>query len=374
MRIIVVGAGVLGASVAFHLVQSGVDVIVIEPRLAGRATQAGAGIICPWLSETGDAMFSSLYEGGARYYPELIRFLGDADEVGYRRSGALYVSAVPGEIADVERLLASRAKRTPEIGSVERLSPCRAQQLFPPLAPDLSAIHIGGAARVDGRKLAATLLAHATRLGMKLVSGAATLAWRGRTVVGVHCNGELLEADLVAATNGAWGAEFLRPLGIALPIAPQRGQILHLELPNHDTSGWPVVLPNGSHYLLAFEGGRIVAGATRENGTGFDYRVTAAGQVELLVEALRVAPGLRSATVVETRIGFRPAPPGLRPLLGHVRGIEGLVVGNGLGAGGLTMGPYVGKLLAEAILGKPSFDLAPFDPLRPDFQTGPALR
>ena len=140
---------------------------------------------------------------------------------------------------------------------------------------------------------------------------------------------------------------------------------MHLHLPGQDTHDWPVVLPTGSHYLLAFDDSRVVVGATRESGVGFDYRVTASGQVEVLAEALHVAPGLAPATIIETRVGFRPVGPGVRPLLGTVDGLEGLVIGNGLGAAGLTIGPFAGRLLADAVLGpEPMFDLAPYDPKR----------
>ena len=120
--------------------------------------------------------------------------------------------------------------------------------------------------------------------------------------------------------------------------------------------------PPGDHYLLAFEGSRVVAGATRETGSGFDHRVTAAGQAEVLNQALEVAPGLGPAMLVDTRVGFCPAAPDLKPLLGVV---AGLVVGNGLGASGLTIGPFAGRLLAQLALGgAPEFDLAAYDPLR----------
>ena len=100
-------------------------------------------------------------------------------------------------------------------------------------------------------------------------------------------------------------------------------------------------------------------------GTGFDYRVTAAGQAEVLSEALRIAPGLGAATLVETRVGFRPVSPDGRPLLGRVRDVKGLVIGNGLGAAGLTIGPLAGRLLADVALDRPpALDLATFDPLR----------
>ena len=165
---------------------------------------------------------------------------------------------------------------------------------------------------------------------------------------------------------GAWAPELLlQPLGVPLPVAPQRGQITHLRLEGVDTEAWPVVLPPGSHYLLAFGGSRVVVGATRETGSGFDHRVTAAGQAEVLNEALAVAPGLGPATLVETRIGFRPVGPDLRPMLGWVSGLDGLAVGNGLGASGLTVGPLAGRLLAQLALGEaPELDLAPYDPLR----------
>jgi D-amino-acid dehydrogenase len=65
--------------------------------------------------------------------------------------------------------------------------------------------------------------------------------------------------------------------------------------------------------------------------------------------------------LVETSIGFRPATAGIRPMLGWVPGIKGLVLGNGLGAAGLTIGPFGGRLLADLVLGRTSaIDLAPF--------------
>ena len=81
-------------------------------------------------------------------------------------------------------------------------------------------------------------------------------------------------------------------------------------------------------------------------------------------QALAVAPGLADGTYTETRVGFRPMGPGIRPLLGPVPGLDGLVVATGLGASGLTMGPLAGSLAAQAALGlPPAIDLGPFAPL-----------
>jgi D-amino-acid dehydrogenase len=226
-------------------------------------------------------------------------------------------------------------------------------------------VHVAGGARVDGRRLAAALLRAAGCLGATVMRGHAMPVAEAGRVVGVDVGGERVAADRVIVTAGAWADQVLRPLGVRLPVQPQRGQIVHLQLDTPDTGGWPVILPPGTHYIVPFDGGRIVAGATRETGTGFDYRVTAAGQAEVLSEALRIAPGLAAAALIETRVGFRPVGAEIRPLLGWVRGIEGLAVGNGLGAAGLTIGPLAGRLLADLVTGQTGLmDLTPFDPGR----------
>ncbi len=100
------------------------------------------------------------------------------------------------------------------------------------------------------------------------------------------------------------------------------------------------------------------------NGSGFDYRITPGGLAEVLHEALAVAPGLASGTCLETRIGFRPMGPDIKPLPGAVPGIDGLTVPTGLGASGLTIGPYAGELAARAALGASvPLDLSPFSPV-----------
>ena len=371
MHTVIIGAGILGASAAFHLARAGAEVTVIDAHLDGRATAAGAGIICPWVSGIEDQSFYRLYVAGGEYYPDLIAALADAGEtgLGYRQSGAMLVSSDPAELTRLERSV--RQRRATAMGEITRLSPQEAQVLFPPLHAGLGGIHVAGGARVDGRHLAAGLLRAAAAAGATILKGRATLVTEAGRVAAVdvapiaHASIDNAEgarripADRVIVTAGAW-TEQVRRLGFS--VEPQRGQIVHLRLEGVETQDWPVILPPGSHYIVPFGGGRIVAGATRETGRGFDYRVTAAGQAEVLSEALRIAPGLGVATMIETRVGFRPAGV---PLLGWVRGIDGLAVGNGLGAAGLTIGPLAGRLLADLVLGKPGLlDLAPFDPTR----------
>ncbi len=367
LHIIVVGAGILGASTAYHLARAGARVTVVDAAHEGRATAAGAGIICPWVSGAEDAAFYRLYCEGGRYYRELTAALAGVGEtdLGYRQVGALVVSHDASELSAYQRILRQRQIETPEMGEISLLSARDTAALFPPLRDDFGAVLVAGCARVDGRRMASGLMSAAQHFGATVRCGHAELWVTGERFCGVRLGDEQISADRVVVAAGAWGAELLQPAGVPLPIEPQRGQIVHLRLSGAETRNWPVILPPGSHYLVPFDDGRVVVGATRESGVGFDYRVTAAGQAEILLEALHVAPGLGASTIVETRVGFRPVGPGIRPMLGFVRGVEGLLIGNGLGAAGLTIGPFAGRLLADAALGQETaLDLAAFDPLR----------
>jgi D-amino-acid dehydrogenase len=372
MRLIIVGAGITGAACAYTASALGAEVTLIDAERPGRATAAGAGIICPWTAAVDDPAWYDFARTAARDYPALIAALADQGEpdVSYRQVGALLLAGDQPDQADAlehaRQRLAARSAAAPEMGEISLLDGGQAQELFPPLRPDAAAVHVAGAARVDGRQLAAALVRAAVRQGAAIRTGAATLGCRAGRVAGVSVDGDLLEADAVVAAAGTWTAGFVEPAGVTVPVVPQRGQIVHIGLDGTDTSGWPVVLPSATgHYLLAFDGSRVVAGATREAGSGYDVRVTPGGLAEVLANALSVAPGLSQGTLLETRVGLRPVGPDIRPLLGPVRGVEGLVVATGLGATGLTMGPLAGAVAARVALGlPPGVDLRPFDPLR----------
>lgn len=294
---------------------------------------------------------------------ERLAAVGVAD-VGYRAAGALVVHADPARLDQVETLVRRRTADVAVAGSVERLDERHARAVFPPLATNLQAVYVSGGARVDGRQLRVGLLTGAQRLGAVIVDATARL---GPTAAGtweVHTSSGQIGADVVVLACGAWVNSVLEPLGYALAVEPQRGQLVHLLLDGRDTESWPSVLPlSASHYLVPFDAGRIVVGATRETGSGFDPRVTAGGVLEVIRNALSVAPGLAAASVIETRVGLRPLSARQLPFLGPVQGLDNLFVNSGFGAAGLTMAPVVGEALAQLILtGSSGIDLSAFAP------------
>lgn len=354
-KIIIIGGGILGASTAYKLAEQGAEVSIIDRHDIGKATNAAAGIVCPWLSQRRNQKWYQLAKGGARIYPSLIDSLADDGETdtGYDRVGALSIHTSVEKLEAMQKRALKRREEAPEIGEVTLLSHDQAKALFPPLESNYQAVHVSGAARVDGRKLCESLINGAKKHGAQYISGDASIIHEGNTITGVEVAGKKISADTVIATNGVWMDKLLQPLGINFDVTSQKAQLMHVQLPELDTSKWPVIIPPNDQYILTLADNRIVLGATHENDVGFDHRITAGGMYEILSKAFSIAPTLAESTVLETRAGFRPFTPGFLPVFGAVPGYDGLLVGNGLGASGLTMGPFIGEQLAKIALDQP---------------------
>ncbi len=354
--IIVVGGGILGASTAYQLSKKDVNVILIDRQHTGQATDAAAGIICPWLSQRRNQTWYRLASGGARFYPGLIDELAQHGEhhTGYARVGALSLHRDHDKILGMQKRALQRLEAAPEIGEITLLHEDEVRERFPLLDEGYEAVHVSGAARIDGRLLRDALLRAATRNGATILHGQAVLQHDGQRVTGVQVEEQLHRADEVVVCAGAWAADLLAPIGITFHMHYQKAQIMHVQLESQDDTGsWPVVMPPTDQYLLAFEEQRIVIGATHENdGIGYDTRVTPGGMQEVLNKGLELAPSLADSTFTEMRVGFRPFTADFLPVFGAMPDWDGLFIANGLGASGLTMGPYIGYLLAQLVLGE----------------------
>lgn len=351
-KFIVIGAGILGASTAYHLAKSGADVLVVDRKDTGQATDAAAGIICPWLSQRRNKAWYALAKRGAAYYQSLISQLEEDGETdtGYRAVGAISLHTEADKLGKMAERAVTRREDAPEIGDIHQLDAMATSALFPLLSPDYASVQVSGAARVNGRALRDALIRGATKHGAHFIQGSATLITKNNQVIGVQVGEQTFLADKVLVTAGAWAAELLTPLGIDLQVSAQKAQIVHLQVNHTKTDEWPVVMPPTDQYILAFDEGKVVIGATHEDDQPFDHRVTAGGLHEVLDKALKVAPGLADATFSEVRVGYRPFTPGFLPIIGEVPGVEGLLLANGLGASGLTVGPFLGQQLAQLTL------------------------
>jgi len=366
---IVVGGGIVGASLAYHLAKMGLKTRLIDRHDTGRATDAGAGILSP---ETSSSESEDWYRFGLTavdYYQPLIQNLTDVQDgdTGYAMCGLLRVAVSDDEIEpynEAHRIVFERQIRnnTPATSDLYEVSSKEAQEIFPALATVHKAFYHRTGARVDGRLLCAAITKAGLYYGLDVQHASVDrLLINDNQVIGVVVDGQEILAGKVVIAGGAWSSVFAEQLGVHIPVEPQRGQIIHLQLDDVDTTNWAVINAFRGHYMVAWENGRVVVGATRETGTGFDPRTTASGIHEVLSEALRVAPGLASAQLLEVRVGLRPYTIDGLPVLGTIPKINNIYVATGHGPTGLQLGPYSGKVVADMMAGNSlDDDLSPF--------------
>ncbi|MBX3070638.1 MAG: FAD-binding oxidoreductase [Thermomicrobiales bacterium] len=364
--VVIVGGGLAGWSAAYDLALRGRSAIVADRADPGFATQAGAGIIAPGLGFMMAPPSYPLALFAMRHYPVLLDRLAadNAGPTGYRTVGALHVATNDDEAArlpEAQSILEQRkADGMGNIGDISLLTGAEAKALFPPLADLPGAVHISDAARLDGRLLRASLRHAALQRGVTAVEGSASLSRNG-DCVSVAVDGRSIGSDHVLIAAGAWSNALGAEIGVSIPVYPQRGQIMHLDMPDQETLHWPIVEGWHTHYILTFGPNRVVCGATREHDSGYELRLTAGGVQEVIGEALRIAPGLASGTIAELRIGLRPFSPDLIPMLGPVPEFSNLSVCTGHGPSGLTLAPASAAAVVQTICGEtPEVDLSPF--------------
>ncbi|MFI5713421.1 NAD(P)/FAD-dependent oxidoreductase [Kribbella sp. NPDC051620] len=362
--LIIIGGGIVGASAALAGVRKGARVALIDAGLAGRATDAGAGIVSPVALDRGEQRpeWTAHITECVGYYESLLAELDAVDPAGagsatYEQVGELVVAGDdPHEQAALdavaERLSTPEGRRAHGITKpVEIVEDVRTY--WPELRRDLRGLFITEVGRVVGSRLHDRLLTAARRRAQAQSEGAVLEIIPGAGILDpdsprVRVGHRVLEGGAVLFATGAWATADLVPYGVQVQVRPIRGQLVHLRLDGQQTGMRPVVNTPGAGYLLGFDD-RVVAGATHED-VGFDARVTAGGQYAVLRAALDLAPGLSAATVLETRVGLRPATSDGLPLIGAVA--PSVHVATGLGAWGLTLGPLLGELAARHALGE----------------------
>jgi len=364
MRVIVVGAGVIGAAVAWELLQRGAEVVLLDGAAEGGHTSAAsAGMVNPFSLTPDDTPALPLYWQSLQMYPEWTRTLHERTSIDpeWRNGGCLRIALTP---ADAEHLEASLAWIRRYDARAERIDRQSALQLEPALNPEIAcALHIPSEGWVHTERLMRALHRAVQLSGANLYTGspALSLVARSGAVRGVQTAHGVLEGDAVVVAAGAWAGTLLQPLGIHAPTTPVRGVILVLS----DlllTIGHILSSPVG--YLVPRADGTALLGATREQA-GYDARATAEGYALLTHALARLAPRLMHATVLGHTVGLRPDTPDHNPYIGAVAGYDGLYLAAGHAYHGILLAPATARAIADLILnGKTELPIAPFDPNR----------
>jgi glycine oxidase len=355
--VVVVGAGVIGLSIAWRAALRGLAVTVLERGAVGAgASHVAAGMLAP-VSEAAAAEQPLLELGMAsagrygRFVDELNAAAGGPG-VEVTECGTLLVARDVDEARALDRELELRRR----FGlSVTRLRPSEARRLEPGLAPTLRlALEAADDHAIDPRALVAALHEAALRGGATVrehTPVAALTSAGGDRVTGVvlRDGSEIAAAEVVIAAGSWTGAIGGLPAPARLSIRPVKGQILRL----HDPAGPGLltrVIRMGPSYIVPRGDGRYVIGATQEE-RGFDTTVTAGAGFELLRDASELVPGVSELVLDEFAAGLRPATADNMPAIG-AGAVPGLHWAVGHRRGGILLAPVTAEIVVASLIGE----------------------
>ncbi len=385
VKVLIIGAGIVGAACARALVRRGVDVTVLDRDAPASATSAAG---------EGNLLVSDKAPGAeldlARYSLQLWSSLsgelaaetnGAFTSVEYQSKGGIVVARGDDEAEALARF--ADAQRGVGIDA-RALGVAEARSLEPELATSIAgAVHYPEDAQVQPVIATEALLASARAAGARVLANTTvTGALRDRDgrLVGVTTNGGHLEADAVLVTAGPWSGDVARALGGALDVGPRKGLLLvaartHQRIWHkvYDASYVGAVQSNEhdlatSTVIESTASGTVLIGSSRQN-VGFDGSIDVAVLGEIARKAIALMPFLAQATIIRAYGGFRPFSRDHLPVIGPDPDVAGLWYATGHEGAGIGLAPGTAELLAATMLGEPTaISLAPFAPGRPSLR------
>jgi glycine oxidase len=362
--VLVIGAGVVGCTVAHQLARSGARVRVIETRQPGQgATRASAGILAPYIEGHGSAAFRSLGRRSLDLFDPFIAQLraDSGHDVIYRRNGTFELAL---EQADVERLAALSSALSAE-GVESRWVPPTGFAQYEPLASSaaLGALLIPTHGFVGVMSVTLAAAAAARKLGAQFhtETGAIRIYPTPAGRVGVDAGGTSWDADRVVLAAGSWSSQIRVEGAAAVPVKPIRGQLLQLQAA---PGALQRVIWGPTGYLVPWPDGAVLVGSTVED-VGFDERHTDEGVRGLLAAAAALVPSLADVPMTGVRTGLRPRGPDDLPMLGHSTVVPGLIYATAHYRNGVMFTPLTVRLVDDLVFdraGDPA--LRDLDPAR----------
>ncbi|MDO9002459.1 MAG: FAD-binding oxidoreductase [Aquabacterium sp.] len=379
--VIVIGAGVIGSSVAYHLARFGAQRVLVLDRtqIGAGTTSQSSGILRTHYSVRENV---ELAKSSWAIFKDLAGYLGDEDAAsGLVKCGYLICAPEGPKLEPLRQALAGQVAQGIEVNLINR---AQARELLPIAHFDDAALigHEPEAGFADAYLTATSFARAARRLGVKIMEGVEVqrLLVEGGQVLGVETSRGTFHSATVISTQNIWATDIERWTGILTPVSAERHAVLALEGPQPYTFQMPVFKDLGSPgmlycrsyggtQMLVSEGtvGETLPAPDNEQGDiSLDYMVEVGEQVAQRFLTYETA-GLASSWT-----GVYDVTPDWNPVLGRLPDVKGLIVGYGFSGHGFKLSPGVGRLLAQEALGLPTdVSLAPYALER--FRTGHLL-
>jgi len=345
---IIVGAGIIGLSLAIELNKRGLKVLIIDKGEPGReASWAAGGMLADFPLEM-PPQLADLATASARLYPEFVHELEDEShlKIDLRSQGT---------IVFVDR---AHAAQRPELAARALPKPlCEFEPAFRVTSQleNTTPLFLNERS-VDPRHLTSAAIASAQHRGIDSSSGdhVQSVEIAGGKAAGVRTNKTTFAAAVVVNCAGAWAGQ-LGPH--PFPTRPVKGQMLCVAMPEKELLTHTIRTPDV--YLIPRSDGRLLIGATQEEA-GFDKRTIPETIQKLRQSALDVVPQLANARFLEAWAGLRPGTPDALPILGATP-TPGYFVATGHFRDGILLAPITARVMAHLICeGRTDSDLAAF--------------